>query len=135
MKSKPLAAGVAALVLGSRRRGPGLARALGALADSAAEEVATRRRIESDRAKPRATARAVTAITLGVLVMGLANRDYLEPYGNPLGQIVLALIGATFACALWWMRSMTTATPEARLLTRHVAQEPDTTVAASRAGS
>ena len=56
---------VAALLLGHRRRGPGVARTLSSVADSVADEVATRRRIEADRAKPRTTARAVTLITIG----------------------------------------------------------------------
>ena len=58
---------VATLILGARRRGPGLARVLAAVADSVAEEVAMRRKVEAERAKPRTTARAVTLITLGVV--------------------------------------------------------------------
>jgi tight adherence protein B len=107
---------VAALILGDRRRGPGLARALASVADAVAEEVAVRRRIEADRAKPRATARAVTLITLGVVVFGLASGTYLAPYGTPLGQLVLAGIGAAFAASLLWMRSMTLTPAQPRLL-------------------
>lgn len=107
---------VAALILGQRRRGPGLARALSALADSVAEEVAMRRRVEADRAKPRATARAVTLITLGVACVGATNTTYVAPYASPLGQIVLAGIVAGFAGCLAWMRSMTLSQPEARVL-------------------
>ena len=78
---------VASLILGHRRRGPGLARALTAVADSVAEEVAMRRRVEAERAKPRTTARAVTLITLGAVALGALNRTYLAPYGTPLGQL------------------------------------------------
>ena len=107
---------VAALILGDRRRGPGLARALASVADAVAEEVAVRRRIEADRAKPRATARAVTLITLGVVVFGLASGTYLAPYGTPLGQLVLAGIGAVFTASLLWMRSMTLTSAQPRVL-------------------
>jgi Flp pilus assembly protein TadB len=107
---------VAALILASRRRGPGVAAALTALADSVGEEVAARRRIEADRAKPRATARAVTAITLLIMAAGLLNRGYTAPYGTALGQVVLAATLGFFGAALWWMHSMTRSAPPARLL-------------------
>lgn len=108
----------AALVLASRRRGPGLARVLTAVADSVAEDVAVRRKVEAERAKPRATARAVTFITLGAVAVGACNGAYLAPYGNPLGQIVLAVIAAAFVGCLAWMRSLTLSAPEARFLTK-----------------
>lgn len=107
---------VAALLLADRRRGPGLAHALSSLAGSVAEDVAARRAIEADRAKPRATARAVTVITLGVVVLGLANGAYMAPYATPTGQIVLAVIAGMFVATLAWMRSMTLSTPHPRLL-------------------
>ena len=107
---------VAALILASRRRGPGIAAALTAISDSVGEEVAARRRIEADRAKPRATARAVTAITLMIIAAGLLNRGYTGPYGTVLGQVVLATTLGFFAAALWWMHSMTRSTPTARIL-------------------
>jgi tight adherence protein B len=107
---------VAALILATRRRGPGVAAALSALAGSVAEEVAARRRVEADRAKPRATARAVTVITLVILVLGLLNGGYTAPYATPVGQLVLALTLGFFGTALWWMHSMTVSTPPERLL-------------------
>lgn len=108
---------VAALILGHRRRGPGLTRSLASVAASVAEEVATRRRIEADRAKPRTTARAVTLITLGV-AGGLAtlNPAYLRPYRTGLGQLVLLGVATLFIGALTWMRSLTISKPQARLL-------------------
>lgn len=107
---------VAALVLASRRRGPGVAAALLSISDSVAEEVAARRRIEADRAKPRTTARAVTVITVTVMGVGLLNRGYTQPYSSPLGQLVLAATIGFFAAALWWMHSMTLTTRPARVL-------------------
>ncbi len=107
---------VASLILGQRRRGPGLARALTAVADAVAEEVAMMRRVEADRAKPRATARAVTLITLGVVAVGGLNQTYLAPYGTPVGQIVLLMVTCMFVGSLAWMRALTLTPPEPRLL-------------------
>jgi Flp pilus assembly protein TadB len=107
---------VASLILGHRRRGPGLTRALSSVADSVGEEVAMRRRVEADRAKPRTTARAVTLITLGVAGLGGLNPTYLRPYGTALGQLVLLAVATLFAGALMWMRSLTLSQPQARLL-------------------
>src|SRR4051794_34774982 len=44
-------------ILGARRRGPGLPRVLQAVADWIADQVASRRRVEAERAKPRTTRR------------------------------------------------------------------------------
>lgn len=107
---------VAALILASRRRGPGVAAALTGLADSVGEEVAARRRIEADRAKPRATARAVTVITVAIIGIGLMNGAYTAPYGTPLGQLVLAATLGFFGTALWWMHRMTVGVTPARIL-------------------
>ena len=108
---------VAALVLASRRRGPGLARVLTAVADSVADDVAVRRKVEAERAKPRTTARAVTLITLGVVGAGALNGTYLAPYGDPIGQLVLAIIATGFIGCLAWMRALTLTPPEPRFLT------------------
>ena len=108
---------VASLILGHRRRGPGLTRALVSVADSVGEEVVMRRRVEADRAKPRTTARAVTLITLGVAGgLGTLNPAYLRPFGSALGQLVLLAVTALFVGALIWMRSLTLSQPQARLL-------------------
>jgi len=107
---------VATLILGARRRGPGLARVLAAVADSVAEEVAMRRKVEAERAKPRTTARAVTLITLGVVMIGALNGNYLAPYGTPLGQLVLAAIALGFVGSLAWMRSLTLPKRDPRIL-------------------
>jgi tight adherence protein B len=108
---------VAALVLASRSSGPGLARVLTSVGDAVAQDVAVRRTVEAERAKPRATARAVTFITLGLLVVGAFNRAYLAPYSTPLGQLVLALIAAAFVGCLMWMRALTLSPPEPRFVT------------------
>jgi Flp pilus assembly protein TadB len=106
----------AALILGSRRRGPGLGAVLDGLAGTVAEEVSMRRKVEADRARPRTTARWVTLITLGVVGLGALNGTYIRPYGSGLGQLVLAALALAFAGALVWMRAISAGTPEPRFL-------------------
>lgn len=104
------------LILGARRRGQGLASVLQALAESVAEDVKGRRAIEADRAKPRATARWVTLITVGVLVVLAMTGNYIAPYGTPLGQLILAALLAIYIALLLWMRSMAKGKPISRFL-------------------
>ncbi|NTW38825.1 MAG: type II secretion protein F [Cellulomonadaceae bacterium] len=108
---------VASLLLGSRRRGPGLSSVLTAAAGSVADEVAARRKIEAERAKPRATARLVTLVTLTVAGLLMLNGTYLAPYGDGLGQLVLLAIAAAFTGCLLWIRTLTLAAPAPRFLT------------------
>lgn len=107
---------VAALILSASDRGPGLAQALEDLADSVHEEVAKRRAIEADRAKPRTTVRWMTIITLAVAAAGLLVPSYTHPYGSLLGQLVLALLTAGFIGVLAWMRQLADHKPVPRIL-------------------
>lgn len=107
----------ASLILSAHRRGAGLVAVLDGLAASVADDVRTRRAIEADRAKPRSTARAVTGITLAVLVLLAMNKTYVEPYTSGLGQGLLTLLLSAYVAALIWMRHMTLGRPTPRLLT------------------
>ncbi|MEU6346241.1 type II secretion system F family protein [Streptomyces sp. NPDC046977] len=107
---------VAALILSAADRGPGLAQALDDLAASVHDEVAKRRQIEADRAKPRTTVRWMTLITLGVVAFGFLIPGYTAPYGSLLGQLVLALLAAAFVAVLVWMRQLADHHPVARFL-------------------
>lgn len=104
------------LILGSRRRGQGLAAVLSDLADSVAADVRARRAVEADRNKPRSSARIVTAITIGALGVLALTGDYIAPYGTPLGQLLLALLLTAYIGLLVWMRSMTVGTGWPRML-------------------
>jgi tight adherence protein B len=119
---------VAALLLATGKRGPGLAAVLTSLADNTAAEVAMRREVEADRATPRTTARWVTMITLGMAGgMLLFDRAYLAPFGSPVGQLALVLVGLIFGAGLWWMHHLATSKPPPRLL----AQDGDPVLAAA----
>ncbi|MFB8759351.1 type II secretion system F family protein [Streptomyces nigra] len=96
----------AALILSVNDRGPGLAQALEDLSGTVREEVARKRSIEADRAKPRTTVRWMTIITLGIVVAGFFVPSYTRPYSTLLGQLVLAFLTAAFIAVLALMRQL-----------------------------
>ena len=104
------------LILGARRRGAGLASVLEGLAESVAADVRARRQVEADRAKPRATARWVTLISASVLVVLALSGKYVEPYGSPIGQVILVVLLSAYVGTLIWMRRMATGKPLPRFL-------------------
>ncbi|MFD4323629.1 type II secretion system F family protein [Nocardioides sp. NPDC058538] len=111
------------LILGARRRGAGLAAVLEGLAESVAADVRARRQVEADRAKPRATARWVTIISVSVLVILAATGSYVAPYASPLGQVILALLLTAYVATLVWMRRMA----EGRRIPRIIGHTRETT--------
>ncbi|MER7455468.1 type II secretion system F family protein [Micromonospora sp. NPDC126480] len=107
---------VAALILHLTDRGERLGDVLGSIASAAAAEVATRREVEAKRTQPRFAVRFLTGMTLAVIAYGLLNTDYIRPYGTPLGQLVMAVLGAAFVGLLAWVRSMSQPQRPARFL-------------------
>jgi Flp pilus assembly protein TadB len=98
---------VAALILNSRLRGPGLRDVLSALAQSAREELDLRRRVEGSRRSTRRSVQLVVGITLvvpGMLV--LFNQGYVEPYATVEGQMVLTVVIAIFGLGILWLRRL-----------------------------
>lgn len=104
------------LILGARRRGAGLASVLEGLAESVAADVRARRQVEADRAKPRSTARWVTVISVGVLVVLAISGSYVEPYRGPVGQVILVVLLSAYVATLVWMRQMANGRPLPRFL-------------------
>lgn len=98
---------VAALVLNSKLRGPGLRDVLTSLSGSARDELEMRRRVGAGRASTRRSVQIVVAVTV-VFVLGLSifNRGYVEPYSSTLGQLVLLLVLGLFAAGFAWMRRL-----------------------------
>jgi Flp pilus assembly protein TadB len=107
---------VTSLLLGAARRGQGMAAVLENLAASVADEVRIRRAVEADQSKVRTAARMITAVTL--LMMGglFIAGSYTEPYGTPLGQVVLIVLIAAYAGALAWLRRIANGSPPPRLI-------------------
>jgi Flp pilus assembly protein TadB len=106
------------LILAARRRGAGLSSVLEGLAESVAADVRARRQVEADRAKPRSTARWVTAISASVLVVLALSGSYVKPYGSALGQVILVVLLAAYVATLVWMRRMASGKPLPRFLDR-----------------
>ena len=98
----------AALILRVRRGGRGLRPVLEALAADVGELVRTRRAIEADRAKPRQNVRVLLAVTVVVIaaMLGFA-REFLAPFGTPIGQFMLAVILAVFGCGIGLLARIT----------------------------
>ncbi|GAB2765622.1 type II secretion system F family protein [Streptomyces bullii] len=115
---------VAALILSVNDRGPGLAQALEDLSGTVREEVARKRAIEADRAKPRTTVRWMTIITVGVVVAGFFVPSYTKPYSTLLGQLVLAFLTAGFLGVLALMRQL----GSFRRIPRFLVTDPTSTV-------
>lgn len=115
---------VAALILSVNDRGPGLAQALEDLAGTVREEVARKRAIEADRAKPRTTVRWMTIITVGIVVAGFFVPSYTKPYSTLLGQLVLAFLTAGFIGVLALMRQL----GSFRRIPRFLITDPSSTV-------
>jgi Flp pilus assembly protein TadB len=98
---------VSALVLNARLRGPGLRDVLTALAVSAREELDMRRRVESSRRSTRRSVQIVVGVTLGVAALLIVlNRQYVEPYGTVVGQLMLTIAIALFAAGVLWLRRL-----------------------------
>ena len=104
------------LILAARRRNRSLAHVLQGVAESVAEDVSSRRRVEAGRAKPRGSARLVTGFSLTVLVVLAVTGDYVAPYGSPAGQVILLVLLTAYAAALLWMKQMAQGQPFPRFL-------------------
>ena len=121
------------LILGARRRGAGLASVLEGLAESVAADVRARRQVEADRAKPRATARWVTLISAGVLVILAVSGTYVAPYRSPLGQVILVGLLSAYVATLIWMKRMAMGRDLPRFLDRPQTHSPARSTARSTA--
>lgn len=108
---------VAALIIAAEGSSRDLGVLLGSLAEAARDEAAMRRRVEATRARARTTVQIVTGLTV-LLAAGLLafSGGYLDPYGDPLGQAVLAFIAGLFGTSLWWLARMARYQAPERLL-------------------
>ncbi len=98
---------IATLILNSRLRGPGLREVLSSLAASARAELDMRQRVNAGRQSTRRSVQIVVLVTL-LFVFGLVlfNRDYVEPFDSPIGQVVLLAVFAFFVAGFAWLRRL-----------------------------
>ncbi|MGH6655648.1 MAG: type II secretion system F family protein [Actinocrinis sp.] len=115
---------IAALMLNSKLRGPGLREVLTALGNSAREEVDMRQRVIAQRAGTRRSVQIIV-ITVVVFVVGMAvfNRSFVQPYGTPLGELVLALVLGLFGAGFLWLRKLAAVESPGRFLVRKAPTE------------
>jgi Flp pilus assembly protein TadB len=98
---------VAALVLNSRLRGPGLRDVLTSLSRSVRNELEMRGRVMAGRSSTRRSVQIVVFISATFIIgLRVLNPEYVEPYGTFTGQIVLAMIVALFAAGFYWLRRL-----------------------------
>lgn len=108
---------VAALILNSRLRGPGLRDLLGALSTSAREELDMRRRVEAARRSTKRSVRIVVGVSLGTsLLITVFNHDFVKEYDTPFGQAMLAVVLLIYASGFLWLRRLATFTTTGRFL-------------------
>jgi Flp pilus assembly protein TadB len=108
---------VAALILNSKLRGPGLRQVLTSLADAARAELDMRQRVFAGRSSTRRSVQIVAGFSL-LFVLGLSvlNRDYVAPYATFEGQLVLGVVVGVFAAGFLWMRRLSGVETPARFL-------------------
>lgn len=108
---------VASLVIAADRQAQRLADLLSQIASSAREQSAMRMRVETGRARTYASSKALVVITLGLAVtLMLFSPTFMEPYDSAGGQLVLIVIGALFAGALWGLVQLGRPVASPRLL-------------------
>jgi Flp pilus assembly protein TadB len=108
---------VAALILNSRLRGPGLRDLLGALAKSARAELDMRRRVAAARRSTRRSVRIVVVVSLGVsILMTLLNHSFVDVYNSVFGEVILGIIIAIYGAGFLWLRRLSTFTTTSRFL-------------------
>lgn len=105
-----------ALVLASRRRGPGTREALCLLADAVENEVLVRRDVEAERAGLRTTLIVIVGSVIALSALFASSQTFAAPYGTVLGQTVLAVVATVYGAGLWWMRRLSVLSTGARFL-------------------
>lgn len=117
---------VAALILNARLRGPGLRQVLTSLSEAARAEVDMRQRVAAGRSSTRRSAQIVMGFSLAVMGgLAVANRDYVEPYGTPTGQLVLAVVVLCFGAGFAWMKRLSGIDMPERFLVATPDRAPD----------
>jgi hypothetical protein len=106
-----------ALRLAARSGGRQIRSILDDLAAVAREEARMHRRIAVARERPRSDMRMVLVIiSFTVMFFVVLAREYLEPYGSPLGQLILCVVAACWAVAIWAMGRLARPQPVERFL-------------------
>jgi Flp pilus assembly protein TadB len=126
---------IAALIINSRLRGPGLRDLLGALSASVREELDMRRKVNAERRSTRRSAQIVVGVSVGLaLLLGVFNHGYVQVYDSVAGQVVLIVIVALYAAGFIWIRRLARFDVPERLLSGPPAGAVGDQVSAGRGG-
>ena len=91
----------AAMIAATEHEARDVAALLGHLAQCARDEAQMHQRVWVGRARTRTAVRIIMGTVVGfVAALVLLNREYLEPYSSPSGQMTLVGIFSVFAVAL-----------------------------------
>ena len=108
---------VAALIINSRLRGPGLRDLLGSLSASVREELTCAVRSARTAGPPGAACRSWCWSSVGLaLVLALFDHGFLAPYDRPFGQLLLVVVAAIYAAGIVWLRRLAQFEAPQRLL-------------------
>ena len=84
-----------------------------------------RQRVMAQRASTRRSVQIVIGVSVAfVLGLSVFNRSFVQPYGTPFGQVVLALVCALFAAGFWWLRKLSRIETPDRFLERDHRADP-----------
>jgi Flp pilus assembly protein TadB len=116
---------IAALIINSRLRGPGLRDLLGALSTSVREELDVRRKVSAERRSTRRSVKIVVLVSVGLAVaLAITDHTFLTPYDSLTGQLVLIVVVALYAAGVLWLRSLARFPDPERLLSAEPAAVP-----------
>ena len=102
-----------------------LARFADDMDDSIADTVAMQLRVNAARARTYRTAQLIAGIVVFFVgVMIVTNRDYMDPFGTFVGQLVLTAVAVIVAAAVWGMIVLSRPAVPARLLKVAVRPQP-----------
>ena len=78
-----------------------------------------RQRVMAQRSSTRRSVQIVVGVSVAfVLGLSIFNRDFVAPYGTPVGQLVLACVCGLFALGFWLLRKLSTIETPERFLVR-----------------
>lgn len=98
---------VAALTIAARTEASDLSSLLSRLADAIRGEARMRIRVEVGRTRVRTASKVILGVVAATIaLLALLNRDYLEVYAAPAGQVVLLAVGGIFALGGWLLVRM-----------------------------
>jgi tight adherence protein B len=111
------------LLQAARHQARDIATGLSGVGQHTRRQASMRMRVAAGRARTRTSVRIVVAVVIGVAVLAAVfAHDLLRPYSSPLGQLVLAALGAAFAGALVWLVRTGRVEDLPRILTRSPAE-------------